>query len=247
MSSSPDTGHWVRVVPVSERMDGAGSGSPVTTRSELAGLIDHTILTPEASRADVVAAASVAVTNGCASFCVQPSMVPVAVEVVGGRIPVCAVVGFPHGANLSETKAVEAAGVVAQGASEVDMVADLSAIADGDDEAVRADVARVRAAVPHVVLKVILESALWQPAQLRAACDAAIAGGADFLKTSTGFHPAGGASTDAVATMASVAGGAVRVKASGGIRDLAAARAMLEAGAQRLGLSATEAVLDGIG
>lgn len=221
------------------------SGDPAQwDRSALASVIDHTLLTPEATRSEVVRAASLAAGNGCASVCVQPAMVAVAAEVVGARIPVCAVVGFPHGANLSETKAAEAAAVVAQGASEVDMVADLSAIAEGDDAAVAADVARVRAAVPHAVLKVILESALWNGAQLRGAVEAAISGGADFVKTSTGFHPGGGASVEAVALMVQTAAGRSLVKASGGIRDLRTAREMLDAGARRLGLSATGAVLD---
>ncbi len=214
------------------------------TRASLAAMVDHTILAPEATRYDVERVAAEGVAFGCASVCVQPAMVAIAVEVAGGRVPVCAVVGFPHGANLSEVKAVEAAGVVAQGAAEVDMVADLAAIAEGDDVTVIADVARVRAAVPHVVLKVILESALWSPAQLRTACEAALAGGADFVKTSTGFHPAGGASVDAVRTMRETVGQRARVKASGAIRSLADARAMLDAGADRLGLSGTAAILD---
>jgi deoxyribose-phosphate aldolase len=167
------------------------------------------------------------------------------VEIVGGRVPVCSVVGFPHGASLSRTKAGEAASVVALGAAEVDMVADLAALADGDFPSVAADVAEVRAAVPHVVLKVILESALWDAPTLRAACDAAVAGGADFVKTSTGFHPAGGATVDAVRTMREAVGTRARVKASGGIRTRADASAMLDAGADRLGLSATAAVLAG--
>lgn len=220
------------------------TGDRAVTRGELAARIDHTMLRPEATRDAVVEAVGVAVSNGCASVCVQPSMVPVAAEVVDTRIAVCSVVGFPHGANLSEVKAHEAAGVVALGAAEVDMVADLSAIADADFDAVRADVARVRAAVPGIVLKVILESGLWATAVLRGACEAAVVAGADFVKTSTGFHPAGGATAEAVATMAAASDGRARVKASGGIRDLATALAMLDAGADRLGLSGTEAILE---
>lgn len=219
------------------------TGDREPTRAALAALIDHTLLRPEATSAEVRDAVTVAIRFGCASVCVQPAMVPVAVESAVGRVPVCAVVGFPHGANLSETKAVEASGVVAQGAREVDMVADLSALADSDYSAVSSDVARVRAAVPHVVLKVILESALWNGAQLGAACDAALAGGADFVKTSTGFHPSGGASTAAVSLMSERVGGRARVKASGGIRDLRTAMEMIDAGASRLGLSATESIL----
>ncbi len=216
----------------------------VGDRAALAGHVDHTILTPQATPAEVRAVATEAVALGCASVCVQPVMVAVAVEAVAGRIPVCSVVGFPHGSSLSEVKALEAAAVVAQGAAEVDMVAELSAIADDDDAALAADVARVRAAVPGVILKVILESALWPPAKLRAACSAAVGAGADYVKTSTGFHPAGGASVEAVSTMVDEVGRSARVKASGGIRDLATALSMLDAGADRLGMSATASVLD---
>jgi deoxyribose-phosphate aldolase len=216
---------------------------PVPGAAELASLIDHTLLAPEAARADIAAAVAVAVANGCASVCVQPSMVEYACEVAGSRVPVCSVVGFPHGANLSETKATEAALAVAAGAAEVDMVADLGAIAEADDHAVAADVARVRAAVPHAVLKVILESALWSEPQLRQAVEAALGGGADYVKTSTGFHPAGGASREAVRLMSDVCAGRAGVKASGGIRGLGDALGMLDAGATRLGLSGTEAIL----
>jgi deoxyribose-phosphate aldolase len=211
--------------------------------AQLAAMIDHTILKPESSRADVDRVVSEGASARTASVCVQPAWVPHAFEVAGGRVPICAVVGFPHGASLSENKAAEAAAVVAQGALEVDMVADLAAIADSDDRAVAGDISRVRAACPHVVLKVILESALWNPAQLRAACEAAVAGGADFVKTSTGFHPAGGASVEAVRTMREAVGDRARVKASGGIRTLDDVLAMLDAGADRLGMSATPQVL----
>lgn len=216
-------------------------------RDELAARIDHTLLRPEATFAELDEAAAVAVSMRCASLCVQPAMVARAVSTVDGRIPVCSVVGFPHGANLSRSKADEAASVVAHGAVEVDVVADLAALAEGDLGSVAADVAEVRAAVPSTVLKVIIESALWTPAVLRQATEAVIGAGADFVKTSTGFHAAGGATLDAVRTMREAAGARASVKASGGIRDTAAALAMLDAGADRLGLSATVAVLDGLG
>lgn len=217
------------------------------TRRELAAVVDHTLLRPEATLADIDRVAAEAVSFGCASVCVQPSAVARAAEVVDGRILVCSVVGFPHGASVSRTKADEAATVVALGAAEVDMVVDLGALADGDFAAAAADVAEVRAAVPSVVLKVILESALWSPSVLRQATEAAMGAGADFVKTSTGFHPAGGASIDAVSIMSSVVGDRARVKASGAIRDTATALAMLAAGADRLGVSGTGAILDGLG
>jgi deoxyribose-phosphate aldolase len=213
------------------------------TAPVLAARIDHTILRPEATRADVELVAAEAVSLGCASVCVQPAMVRFVVEMVGDRLPVCSVVGFPHGASLSRTKAGEAAAVVAQGASEVDMVVDLAAAAEGDLATVGADVAEVRAAVPGVVLKVILESALWPPAALRMLSEAVVNAGADFVKTSTGYHPSGGATPDAVRTMRDAVGGRAGVKASGGIRTLSDALSMVDAGADRLGLSATAAIL----
>jgi deoxyribose-phosphate aldolase len=212
-------------------------------RDELAARIDHTVLNPSATDEQIAHAAGVAVSAGCASLCVAPVWVRFAVEAVGGRIPVAAVVGFPHGTSLSSTKAHEAASVVALGAREVDVVADLSAVGSGDLVAVAADVAQVRSAVPDAVVKVILETALWTPGVVRSAAEAALDGGADMVKTSTGFHPAGGATVEAVRALRSAVGVRAGVKASGGIRDLAGALAMVEAGADRLGCSATEQLL----
>ncbi len=225
---------------------GAATTGEDIDRAGLAARIDHTILRPEATTAEVLDTAAVAVSSGCATVCVQPAMVAAVRGAVGDRIPVCAVVGFPHGASLSRTKGDEAAAAVAQGAREIDMVADLGALADGDLAAVAADVAAVREAAPSIVLKVILESALWTPPELRQACEAVVGAGADFVKTSTGFHPSGGATVEAVTVMRDAVGHRARVKASGGIRHTDAALAMLAAGADRLGLSATTAVLDGL-
>jgi deoxyribose-phosphate aldolase len=212
-------------------------------RAELAALIDHTILRPEATRAEVGQVASLAVEWGCASVCVQPEHVAFVAELVGDRLPVCSVVGFPHGATLARVKAQEAAAVVAMGASEVDVVVGLGAVADGEIQEVAHEVAAVREAVPHAVLKVIVESALWAPPVLSAVCEAAVDGGADYVKTSTGFHPAGGADVAALRVMRTAVGRRARVKASGGLRTLSDCLAALEAGADRLGLSATGAIL----
>jgi deoxyribose-phosphate aldolase len=160
------------------------------------------------------------------------------------------VAGFPSGKHLSVVKAQEAALAVDAGASEIDMVIDIGAALASELAAVRSDVAAVRAAVPAAVLKVIVESAVLLTLRdadvLVRVCRAAEDAGADFVKTSTGFHPAGGASVRAVALMADAVGGRLGIKASGGIRTAADALAMLEAGATRLGLSATRAVLDGL-
>jgi deoxyribose-phosphate aldolase len=221
-----------------------GDGPGVPSRAELSARIDHTILRPEATRDEVAREAALAVQWGCASICVQPELVSHVWSLVGGRLAVCSVVGFPHGAGLSRSKADEAAAAVAHGASEIDMVVALGPIADGDLDGVRHDVAVVREAVPNVLLKVILESALWAPPVLRDACTASVDAGADMVKTSTGFHPAGGATLEAVSTMRSAVGGRAGVKASGGLRSLADCLGALAAGADRLGLSATGSVLD---
>jgi deoxyribose-phosphate aldolase len=175
-------------------------------------------------------------------------MVPIAMA--AGGVRVAAVAGFPSGKHVPAVKAQEAAQAVASGASEVDMVIDVGAALAGELDAVRSDIAAVRAAVPDVVLKVIVESAVLlgdsDGHTLAEVCRAAEDAAADFVKTSTGFHPAGGASVRAVALMAGTVGGRLGVKASGGIRTAADALAMLDAGATRLGLSGTRAVLDGL-
>jgi deoxyribose-phosphate aldolase len=218
---------------------------------QLAALIDHTLLKPEATEADVVALVQEAAELGAYAVCVSPSLVPVAVEAGGGEVRVAAVAGFPSGKHVPAIKAQEAAGAVASGASEIDMVIDVGAALAGDLGSVRFDIETVRAAVPGAVLKVIVESAVLlghsDERRLADVCHAAAAAGADFVKTSTGFHPAGGASVRAVALMAETVGGRLGVKASGGIRTAADALAMLAAGATRLGLSGTRAVLDGLG
>jgi len=220
------------------------------TRGQLAALVDHTLLKPEATHADVTALVAEAAELGVYAVCVSPSMAPVAVEAGAGRVRVAAVAGFPSGKHVSEVKSQEAAAAVASGATEIDMVIDVGAALAGDLDAVRSDIEAVRAAVAGTVLKVIVESAVLldraDGRTLADVCRAAEAAGADFVKTSTGFHPAGGASVRAVALMTETVGGRLGVKASGGIRTTADALAMLDAGATRLGLSSTRAVLDGL-
>lgn len=220
------------------------------TRGRVARLIDHTLLKPEATDADVVALVAEARALGVLAVCVSPSMVPNVARADASGLTVATVAGFPSGKHASEIKAREAALAVAAGADEVDMVIDVGAAVAGDFAAVHADVAAVRAAVPGTVLKVIVESAaLLEFAgeqTLVDVCRAAAEADADFVKTSTGFHPAGGASVRAVELMAATVGAGVGVKASGGIRTADAALAMLDAGATRLGLSGSRAVLDAL-
>jgi deoxyribose-phosphate aldolase len=224
------------------------------TAAELASKIDHTILKPEATSSEVHRVVTEAMQLGCAAVCVSPVWVGrVATMLRGQPVPtgVCAVVGFPHGTSKPTVKAIEATSVIKDGADEIDVVAFLPPLLAGDVEACKSELREIvraaRSTRSDVVIKVIVESTLLfkalGEAGLASACRAVRESGADFIKTSTGFHPAGGATVETVRILKANAEG-LGVKAAGGIRDLAAARAMLEAGADRLGMSATAAVLD---
>lgn len=210
--------------------------------AELARYVDHTLLSPTATVADIGALVAEAKALGTYSICISPAMLPVTFDL--GELKLATVCGFPSGKHTPAIKAAEAAESVSAGADEVDMVIDLGLVKAGRLEATRDEIAAVRAVVPGV-LKVIIESAALTDAEIIAACQAAEAAGADFVKTSTGYHPAGGASVHAIELMAATVGGRLGVKASGGIRDWASAVALIEAGATRLGLSGTAAVLAG--
>lgn len=215
----------------------------MTSREDVAGMVDHTLLKPEATAKDVQALIDEAVELGAYSVCVSPSMLPIEVP---ETLKVAVVVGFPSGAVKAGVKAFEAAQAAADGADEIDMVVNLAFVKEGDYEAVEEEIQGVRDAAPDVVLKVIIESAALTDDEITATSKAAVNAGADFVKTSTGFHPAGGASTHAIELMRATVGPSIGVKASGGVRDAAAAEAMIAAGASRLGLSGTAAVLDGL-
>ncbi|NLA57049.1 MAG: deoxyribose-phosphate aldolase [Corynebacterium humireducens] len=212
-------------------------------RSELAQYIDHTLLKPEATAADVEWLVEEAVDLGVYSVCVSPSRLPVYTP---GNLRVATVCGFPSGAHHSNIKAAEASLAVSTGADEVDMVINLAFAMEHEFEAVESEIRAVRDAIPNRVLKVILETAALSDFQIVQCCIAAERAGADFVKTSTGFHPAGGATVRAVELMHDTVGGFLGIKASGGIRDTETALAMIEAGATRLGCSASAAVLDGL-
>lgn len=204
-------------------------------------MVDHTLLKPEATRGDADALIAEAQELGVLAICVSPSMLPVRAE----GLVVATVAGFPSGKHHSLVKGFEARMAVENGAAEVDMVIDVGSAITGDYDAVLQDILIVREAADGAVLKVIIESAALPDGAIVAVCEAARRAGADFVKTSTGFHPAGGASVHAVELMAKTVGGALGVKASGGIRTAEAAREMIQAGATRLGLSGTRAVLAG--
>jgi deoxyribose-phosphate aldolase len=211
----------------------------------LAGWIDHTLLKPEATAEQVKKLCGEAHTYGFASVCINPSYVPLAVELLAeSRVAVCTVIAFPLGASLPELKAHEALSLIAKGAGEVDMVINIGALKSGDAALALSDIqAVVAAASGKARVKVILETALLNQSEKIVGCLLAKAAGADFVKTSTGFGP-GGATVEDVALMRRVVGAEMGVKASGGIRSLKDARAMIGAGASRLGASAGVAILE---
>lgn len=209
----------------------------------LAPMIDHTILKPDATAATVRRFCAEAAQHRFHSVCVNPIHVGlVAGALAGTGVLTCSVVGFPFGATTSAVKAAEAAGAVADGAGEVDMVIAIGALKDGRLDAVRDDIAAVRRACGGAVLKVILETCLLTDEEKRTACRLAREAGADFVKTSTGFST-GGATVEDVALMRAAVGDALGVKASGGVRSLGAARAMVAAGANRIGTSSGVALM----
>lgn len=214
------------------------------TRSELARMLDHSVLKPEATAHDIEAGAAVVREWRIGYYCVQPCWVRFATERLAGiGARVVAVVGFPHGCERSAVKAAAASFAVADGAAELDMVLNIGALKGGDTGAVSSDIEAVVRAAPGTPVKVILEAGILTDDEKRLACRLARGAGAAFVKTSTGFHPSGGATVGDVRLMRAAVGPDFGVKAAGGIRGLADARAMLDAGANRLGTSASAAIL----
>lgn len=209
------------------------------TAHDWASLIDHTLLKPEASEADIKKLCSEAAEYGFASVCVNPAWVKTAAKFLDGSgVPVCTVIGFPLGATLPDVKAYEARRAIFNGAREVDMVINIGALKSGDICAVEDDIRAVAEAAHEngVLCKVIIETALLSDPEKVAACLASKNAGADFVKTSTGFAK-GGANAHDVSLMRNTVGSALGVKASGGVKGIDDARAMFEAGATRIGAS----------
>jgi deoxyribose-phosphate aldolase len=215
----------------------------------LAGLFDHTLLKPEATRDQVIRLCEEAATYRFACAMVNPAWVPLAVSVLAGSgVPVGAVAGFPLGASLSTTKRAETEALVTLGAKEVDMVINIGALKSGDHARVSEDIRGV-VEIAHgagAIVKVILETCLLTLPEKLLASELALQAGTDFLKTSTGFS-SGGATPDDVAMLRGVAGTLCGVKASGGIKTLDHVRAVLESGANRIGASASVAIVRELG
>lgn len=211
----------------------------------IAKTIDHTLLKPEATAADIQALCREAKQYGFVSVCVNTCYVKLASELLrGSGVKVCCTVGFPLGAMAPKAKAFEAAQAVADGAEEVDMVLWIGALRQGNTAAVQADIEGVvNACHPRAIVKVILETCLLTDAQIETACRLCVAAGADYVKTSTGFSTAG-ATAEHVALMKRAVGGRAKVKAAGGIRTYEDARRMIDAGADRIGASAGIAIVE---
>ena len=212
-------------------------------KKTIAAMIDHTLLKPEATPAQIEKLCAEAAEYRFASVCVNPVYIPLAARLLKGTgVKVCCVVGFPLGAIAPEQKAAEAASCAAMGAEELDMVIHVGAAKAGDWALVQRDIEGVvKAAAGHTV-KVIIETCLLTDEEKVKACEAAKAAGAHFVKTSTGFST-GGATTHDIALMRKTVGPEMGVKASGGIRDYETAMAMIEAGANRIGASAGIAIV----
>lgn len=212
----------------------------------VARMMDHTLLRPDATQNEVFKLCNEALQYNFASVCVNPTWVALCADMLAGSpVKVCTVIGFPLGATLTDVKAYEAAQAIANGAREVDMVQNVGALKSGDYDLVAGDVAAVVRTAHDLgaTVKVIIETALLTEEEKIKSCEIAQAAGADYVKTSTGFA-AGGATASDVALMRRVVGSSTGVKASGGIRTAQDALAMIEAGASRLGVSASIKILD---
>ena len=220
----------------------------MSTRSEIAAQIDHTVLNPTSPHRAFVDACDYAVANHCASVCICPFFVRECADLLrGSGVAVCTVIGFPHGTHATEAKVAEARIAMADGAAELDMVVNVSKCKDGDWEYVENDIAAVNAAV-HAegrLLKVIFECCFLSDGEKIKLCEICTRVGVDFVKTSTGYG-SGGATVADIALMKAHVGPGVRIKAAGGIHTAEELLALRAAGADRFGCSRTEAILAGI-
>ena len=220
--------------------------------ADVAKTLDHAVLKPEFSRDDLAKHAAMCVARGVGCLCVRSVDVAAAATLVAGSpVVVASVIGFPHGAQRPEVKALESRLAIADGARELDMVMNVAALKSGDEAAVRDDIAAVVAAAKPqgVVVKVILETCYLTRAEIATACRLAESAGADFVKTSTGFGVKAsgptGATPEAVQVMLDTVGGRLQVKASGGIRTWDDAVRYLDMGCTRIGVGDAAAILDG--
>ena len=219
----------------------------IYTKEQVAKTIDHAVLKPDNTNADLEKNAKMCIENGVFSMCVKPCDIKKAAELLkNSEVKVSCVLSFPHGADATPVKAFQAKQAIEDGTDEIDMVMNIGKFLSGDYEYVVNDIkAVVEVAHAHgILVKVIQESGFLSPEQIAKACELSYEAGADFVKTSTGFGP-GGAKPEYIDVMIKTVGDKMQVKASGGIRDWETAVAFLEQGADRLGIGSTEAVLNG--
>jgi len=217
------------------------------SKASVAKMMDHAVLKPAMTDEDIRKAAAMCVAKGVGDLCVRPTDAALAVGLLRGTgTTVAVVVGFPHGASRPEVKALEAKLAIEDGANELDMVMNIGKFLSGDDDFVKRDIeAVVAVAKPKgILVKVIQESCLLTLEQVAKACEIAIAAGADFVKTSTGFN-GDGATVEQVEVMLKTCAGRAKVKPSGGIRDWDRAVMFLKMGAERLGVGSADKILDG--
>ncbi|PKR85243.1 deoxyribose-phosphate aldolase [Heyndrickxia camelliae] len=215
--------------------------------NNIAKMIDHTLLKADATKEQIHTLCLEAKEYSFASVCVNPSWVPYCADLLKDTdVKVCTVIGFPLGANTPETKAFETRNAIENGASEVDMVINIGALKSGNEELVEKDIKSViEAAKGKALTKVIIETSLLTEDEKVRACKIAVKAGADFVKTSTGFST-GGATPEDVALMRKTVGPKIGVKASGGVRSVDDAEAMIQAGASRIGASSGVKIVKGL-
>ena len=213
------------------------------TNAEILKRVDHTLLKADATKADILRICNEAMENNTASICINPSYIEYAVSILGDKIPVCTVIGFPLGAMTTAAKVFEAKDAIAKGAKEVDMVINISKAKDGDFEYIEDEIRQIKAAVGDNILKVIIETCLLTDDEKIALCKAVTNAGADYIKTSTGFST-GGATFHDIELFAKYTEGKCKIKAAGGIRTREDMEKFIALGADRLGTSSAIKILN---
>ncbi|MBQ5313445.1 MAG: deoxyribose-phosphate aldolase [Oscillospiraceae bacterium] len=213
------------------------------TNAEILKKVDHTLLKADATKADILRICNEAMENNTASICINPSYIEYAVSILGDKIPVCTVIGFPLGAMTTAAKVFEAKDAIAKGAKEVDMVINISKAKDGDFEYIEDEIRQIKAAVGDNILKVIIETCLLTDDEKIALCKAVTNAGADYIKTSTGFST-GGATFHDIELFAKYTEGKCKIKAAGGIRTREDMEKFIALGADRLGTSSAIKILN---
>lgn len=209
---------------------------------EILSHVDHTLLKPEATKQQIIKLCREALEYNTASVCINPRYIPLAVSILGDKIPVCTVIGFPLGAMSLEAKVFEAKDAVAKGAKEIDMVISVGDVKDGKFDAIEAEIKSVKNAVGNLILKVIIETCLLTDDEKRRLCHVVTDAGADYIKTSTGFST-GGATPHDIKLFASELNGRIKIKAAGGIKTREDMELFLNLGADRLGSSSAFKIL----